>query len=476
MNKAFIFAAAMALTPFASVNAQDNDPVIMKINGHDIRRSEFEYSYNKNNSEGVIDKKNVQEYVQLYVDYKLKVEAAKDAGLDTLSNIKTELQGYREQIVYPTIENPAFVEEQAYKTYLRTKQHFGDEDLLNCQHILILMRQDATQAQQNEAKARIDSIYNCIKQGQDFAELAKKHSQDPGSARNGGTLPRFGKGQMIPDFEKAAYALKVGQISEPFKSAAGWHIVKMNERKPFEPYAHHHNDIVNFLNRQNGFKEAAAEALIDSLAKQRGVEKNVVFEQLFNDMIAKDSEARNLAQEYYDGTLMFEVSKTQVWDKAANDTEGLEQYFKKNKKNYKWTEPHFKGIVVHAKDQDTFDKAKALTKKMDPEQWATEIVKTLNTNEEKVVRVEKLGVFKKGDNKFIDKYAFKSDVEVKELKDYPFSQVIGKMMKKPKSYADVKGKIVADYQKEKEDEWVRGLRAKYPVEVYQNVVDTVNKH
>ena len=50
------------------------------------------------------------------------------------------------------------------------------------------------------------------------------------------------------------------------------------------------------------------------------------------------------------------------------------------------------------------------------------------------------------------------------------------MMKKPKSYADVKGKIVADYQKEKEDEWVRGLRAKYPVEVYQNVVDTVNKH
>ena len=132
--------------------------------------------------------------------------------------------------------------------------------------------------------------------------------------------------------------------------------------------------------------------------------------------------------------------------------------------------------MVHAKDEDTFDKAKALTKKMDPEQWATEIVKTLNTNEEKVVRVEKLGVFKKGDNKFIDKYAFKSDAEVKELKDYPFSQVIGKMMKKPKSYADVKGKIVADYQKEKEDEWVRGLRAKYPVEVYQNVVDTVNKH
>lgn len=474
MNKCVLIAATLFAQTAAF--AQTNDPVIMKINGNDIKRSEFEYSYNKNNSEGVIDKKDVQDYLQLYIDYKLKVEAAKDAGIDTLSNIKTELQGYREQMVYPTIENPVFVEAQAYKTYQNAASYYGGADLLECQHILVLMRQDATEAQQNAAKNTIDSIYSCIQNGQDFDELAKKHSQDPGSAKRGGVLPKFGKGQMIPDFEKAAYELNPGQISKPFKSTAGWHIIKMNARAPFEPYSFHHDKIIDFLNKQNGFKEAAAEALIDSLAQQRGVDKSVVFDQLFNEMIQKDSDNKNLAQEYYDGTLMYEISKNQVWDKAARDKEGLEEYFKRNKKKYTWTEPRFRGIALHAKDKDTFNKAKKLTKGVDPYEWPETIVKALNEGDEKVVRVEKTGVFKKGENKTIDKYAFKTDVELKQMKDFPYSGVLGKMLKKPQNYTDVKGAVVADYQKEMEDEWIKGLRQKYPVEIYQDVVNTVNNH
>lgn len=474
MNKFFLI-VSMAMSSL-TIMAQSNDPIIMKINGHDITRSEFEYSYNKNNSDGVIDKKDVQDYVQLYVDYKLKVEAAKDAGIDTLSNIRTELQGYREQMVYPTIDNPVFTQDQAWKTYQNTAQHYGNDDLIECQHVFVLMRQDATEVQQNKAKAKIDSIYDCLLSGENFDELAKKVSEDPGSARNGGKLQRFGKGQMIKEFEDMAYSLKAGEMSKPFKSTAGWHIIKMINRAPFESFDYHRDKIVDFLNKQPGFKEAAAEALIDSIAKQKGVDKSVVFEQLFNEMISKDSEAKNLAQEYYDGTLMFEASKTMIWDKASADKNGLEAYFKANKKKYAWTEPHFRGIVVHAKDKATFDNAKKLTKGKQPSDWATTIVTTLNNGENKVVRVEKLGVFKKGDNKFVDKLAFKQQNGVEEYKDYPYSQVLGKMLKKPQTYEDVKGQVVADYQKEKEDEWVRSLRAKYPVEVYQEVVNTVNSH
>ena len=474
MNKKVLIAAALLAQTAAF--AQTNDPVIMKINGNDIKRSEFEYSYNKNNSEGVIDKKDVQDYLQLYIDYKLKVEAAKDAGIDTLSNIKTELQGYREQMVYPTIENPTFVEAQAYKTYQNALAYYGGADLLECQHILVLMRQDATEAQQNAAKVTIDSIYACINQGQDFAELAKKHSQDPGSAKRGGQLPKFGKGQMIPDFEKAAYELSPGQISKPFKSTAGWHIIKMNSRAPFEPYSYHHDKIIEFLNKQNGFKEAAAEALIDSLATQRGVDKTVVFDQLFNEMIQKDSDNKNLAQEYYDGTLMYEISKNQVWDKAARDKEGLEEYFKENKKKYAWTEPRFRGAVVYAKDMDVFKAAKKLAKGLDPYEWQETITKAFNSDTVRVVRVEKTNIFKKGDNRAVDKFGFKTDAEVKQMKDFPFCGVIGKLLKKPQVYTDVKGAVVADYQKEKEDEWIKALRQKYPVEVYQDVVNTVNNH
>ena len=471
-----IFLAAVALIVQTVVFAQNSDPVIMKINGNDIRRSEFEYSYNKNNSEGVIDKKDVQDYLQLYIDYKLKVEAAKDAGIDTLSNIRTELQGYREQMVYPTIENPVFVESQAYKTYINAKKYYGDADLLECSHIFVLMKQDATEQRQIAAKNTIDSIYSCLLAGQSFEELAEKHSEDPGSAKNGGELPKFGKGQMIPDFEKEAYLLQPGQMSKPFKTSLGWHIVKMKARAPFEPYSEHHDRILTYLNKQKGFKEAAAEALIDSLAQLRGVDKTVVFDQLFNEMIQKDSDNKNLAQEYYDGTLMYEISKTQVWDKAAKDTEGLEEYFKQNKKKYVWAEPHFRGVAVYAKDKATFNQAKKLTKGIPTAEWPGKIIEALNTGDTKVVRAEKAGVFKKGDNKAVDKWAFKTNAEVKQMKDFPYGGVIGKMLKKPQIYTDVKGQVVADYQKEKEDEWIRGLRQKYPVEIYQDVVNTVNNH
>lgn len=474
MNRIFSIVMMMLLPVVAT--AQNADLVIMKINGHNITRSEFEYSYNKNNTEDVIDKKDVQDYVQLYIDYKLKVEAAKDAGLDTLKDIRTELQGYREQMVYPTLENPAYVEEQAYQTYKRTLDYYGTDDLIDCQHILVLMRQDATAAQQAAAKQRIDSIYNCLMSGQDFAELATKHSDDMGSAARGGKLPRFGKGRMIPEFEAAAYALKPGEISKPVKTVAGWHIIKMNGRAPFGSFAEHHDKVVEFLKEQPGFQEAAAEALIDSLAKQRGVSKDEVFGPLFENLIAKDSDARNLAQEYYDGTLMFEISKNQVWDKAANDKEGLAQYFKKNKKKYSWTEPHFRGIVVHAKDKETINLAKKMVKKLDPSEWANTIVKTFNTDDDKKVRVEPLSIFKKGDNRFVDKYEFGSTEEVKEFTDYPYSQTVGKLLKKPKEYIDVRNQLLPDYQREKENEWVMELRKKYPVEVYQDVVNTVNNH
>lgn len=87
-----------SLTAFAQ-----KDPTIMTINGQPVSRSEFEYSYNKNNAEGVIDKKSVDEYVDLFINYKLKVQAALDAHLDTLTSFKKEFLSYRDQQVLPSL-------------------------------------------------------------------------------------------------------------------------------------------------------------------------------------------------------------------------------------------------------------------------------------------------------------------------------------------------------------------------------------
>ena len=88
--------AAMAMSAFAQ-----EDPIVMRINGQPVTRSEFEYNYNKNNSEGVIDKKNVEEYAELFVNYKLKVLAALDDHLDTLSSYQKEFRQYRDRIRMP---------------------------------------------------------------------------------------------------------------------------------------------------------------------------------------------------------------------------------------------------------------------------------------------------------------------------------------------------------------------------------------
>ena len=351
MKRITLFATAVAMG--LSAVAQSADPVIMKIDGKNITRSEFEYSFNKNNSDGVVDNKNVEEYVPLFVDFKLKVAEAEARKIDTLTAICKELDSYKEQMVIPTIVDSAYVEREARKTYDMTAARFGGQDLLTASHILVLLRQGATPEQEAAAKERIDSIYAVLKAvpadqlSEKFAELAQKVSDDRGSASRGGALGQFGKGMMIPDFEEAAYALKAGEMSAPVKSTVGYHLIYMADRHPFESYEYHRASIHKFL-EQRGIQEAAANAYVDSLANQQGKTRAEIIDELHGNLIANDADLRFLAQEYYDGTLMYEVTKNDVWDRVQQDAEGQAAYFKAHKKNYAWDAPRFCGVVIHA--------------------------------------------------------------------------------------------------------------------------------
>ncbi len=476
--KKITFLAASLMMGLSAV-AQTADPVIMRVNGKSITRSEFEYSFNKNNSDGVLDKKTVEEYVPLYVDFKLKVAEAESQRLDTLSALRKELDSYKEQMVIPTIVDSAYIEREARRTYDNTASRFEGQDLLTASHILALMRQDATAEQQAAAKARIDSIYNVLKavpKGQlagKFAELAKEKSDDQGSAQRGGALGQFGKGMMIPDFENAAYALKAGEMSAPIKSTVGWHIIYMEDRHPFESYEFHHDNIIKFLD-QRGIKEASANAYLDSVSNERHITRAELVDELHKQMMEKDAELKNLSQEYYDGTLMYEVTKKDVWDKAQQNTVAQEAYFKAHKKDYAWDAPRFCGIVIHTKDAATMKKVKTLLKGADEENWAKTAV-SLNNDSVKIVRVER-GIFKQGDNANVDRLVFGQKTELKPMTGYPVTDVWGKKAKAPRTSKDVKGQVTTDYQNAEEKLWVEGLRKKFAVEVYDDVVKTVNKH
>jgi peptidyl-prolyl cis-trans isomerase SurA len=457
--------------------AQTDDPTIMTINGQPVSRSEFEYSYNKNNSEGVIDKKSVDEYVDLFVNYKLKVLAAQDAGLDTLSSFKKEFASYRDQQIRPAVITDADVENAAYKIYSETKHRVDSlGGLYRVSHILLLVGQKASPDVQAAAKARIDSIYNMLEHGGDFAELARKYSDDKGSAARGGELPWIQKGQTFKEFEDNAFALKKGEISKPFLSPAGYHIVLMKDHQMFFPYDSVHKDILRYI-KSYSIREKIIDEKLDSLAKAAvpQVTPDKVLEQKRLAMEANDPDLKNLIREYHDGLLLYDISNRTVWDKASKDEAGLASYFKKNKKKYRWDAPRFKGIAYHVKQADDVKAVKDAVKNVDFTKWADVLRQTFNNDSVIRIRVEK-GIFKKGDNALVDKEIFKKDTVVTTVKNYPINAVYGTLLKAPKDYQDVRAQVVADYQDQLEKDWVSALRKKYQVNVNKDVLATVNKH
>lgn len=454
--------------------AQSDDPVIMTVGGQPVLRSEFEYSYNKNNTDGVIDKKTVDEYVDLFVNYKLKVLAAIEAKLDTMTSYKKEYVEYRNQQVRPTLINEADVEAQAQTIYEDTKEHIGPDGLVSPAHILLRLTQQTDNDEQKKIKERADSIYNEIMKGADFAEMAGKYSEDPGSAQNGGMIGQISRGQTLKEFEDAAFALKDGEVSKPILSPVGYHIIKMMEHAEFAPYDSLREDIHRFIEAR-GIREAIIDGRLEAMMNAQRLTKEEIMDQRADSLASIDPDMQNLFREYHDGLLLYEISNREVWDKASKDEAGLNNYFKKNKKKYTWDEPRFKGIAYHTKDEADIEAVKKSLKGKSFDKWAEVLRSTFNADSVLRIRVEK-GVFKKGDNKLVDKEQFGVDVEPTEMRGYPNNATYGTIIKAPKEMSDVRGQVIADYQEALENAWVQSLRKRFSVVINKDVVSTVNKH
>lgn len=364
-----------------TAGAQTSDPVVMTINGQNVTRSEFEYSYNKNNGDEVIEKTTVEQYVPLFVNYKLKVAAALDARLDTLASFKAEFAKYRDQQVRPTIVTSEDVENEARKIYDDRQKMIGDKGLIRPAHILIRLSQKASSAAQDSAKARIDSIYACLRSGADFADIATRLSQDPGSAKRGGLLPWICIGQTLKEFEDVAFSLNKGEMSKPFLSPVGYHIVKMTDRKQLEPYDSLRANIITFIEKRN-LRDAIAQRKVSEMVKSSDGQLTAaeIMKQRADSLAKVDETMKYLIQEYHDGLLLFEVSNREVWEKAAADSVGQMKWYKKyRKKRYGKKKYEEVKAAVTADWQDELEKrwVAALRKRYDVVIY-DEVLKTVN--------------------------------------------------------------------------------------------------
>ena len=455
--------------------AQTSDPIVMRINGKDVTRSEFEYNYNKNNTDGVIDKKTVEEYADLFINYKLKVCAAIDAQLDTLTSYQQEFRSYRDQQLRPLLVSPEAVEKEVHAYYDQMLAQLEGKQLIQPAHIFVHLQQQSTAEQQAAAKTRIDSIYQALRNGADFAKLAAEVSDDKGTGQRGGVIGWIGPHQLLQEIEDAAYALKVDEISAPVQSKVGWHVLKLMDQRPLEPYDTLAPRILQFL-EQRGIKDKIANEVVDSLSKQSGKTAEQVMDDASDRFAAQDDDLKFLIQEYHDGLLLYEICQRQVWEPAARDTASLENYFKKNKKKYAFDKPHFAGALLQARTPELLKQAQTTLKGNPEEQWAN-LIKTQFNADSVQVRFERR-VFQQGENAIVDSLAFSiKQGKTRMNKNFPAVGILGRKLKKgPQLWTDVSAQVVQDYQALKEQEFVDELRRRYPFEVYKDALNTVNKH
>ncbi len=216
-----------------------SDPILLRVGDREITRSAFEAAYLKNNVEmQVADPKTMEEYLELYIDFNLKVVEAMARGLDTLESFRDELKKYRNQLARPYFRDDKLTEHLVREAHERMMYD------IRASHILVSVDEHALPSDTLDAYNRIMELRNRHLEGEDFASLAEAHSDDtsardtpasgntPARTGNKGDLPYFTAFTMVYPFESAAYNTPVGEVSMPVRTRFGYHLIKVTDRLP----------------------------------------------------------------------------------------------------------------------------------------------------------------------------------------------------------------------------------------------------
>ena len=188
-----------------------------------------------------------------------------------------------------------------------------------------------------------------------------------------------------------------------------------------------------------------------------------------------EPEFGNIAREYYDGLLVFDISNREIWERVSNHPEELESYYESHKKQFKFDKPCFKGMVLFCQTEDDFNNMKQVLERTDMNDWIDSI---LAYNKDNIkVRVMRgsleSGMFRQGQNEYVDKIVFGKG-DFKPMAGYPYVNVVGRVIKQPESISDVAGDVADVYQKYLENEWLKRLKSKYKYKINKKALKKVS--
>ena len=248
---------------------------ILKIDDDEVYISEFEQIYWKNKKENIATKEDLDDYIQLFVNFKLKVKAAEEMGLDTSKKFKDELAGYRVQLERPYLIDTSINENLINEAYYRTVNE------VSASHIMVQLSPNPSPKDTLAAFQKIEDIKLKINSGiASFEELAEEVSEDPSAKFNKGNLGYFNAFKMVYPFECAAYNTPVGKISKIIRSKYGYHLVKPNNIRKAKGRTRTSHIMITINPKTKDIK--AAENKINSIYKELTLQ-NKTFEALANE-------------------------------------------------------------------------------------------------------------------------------------------------------------------------------------------------
>ena len=218
-----IFTTLFLITSFTVFSQKDSD-VLFSVDGETVSVLEFKNVYQKNlNLIQDKDQKSVKENLDLYIDFKLKLKEAYRLKLNETRTYNREIETYKNQLIAPYLQDTAYLSKLVKDAYYRTKYK------VNVSHILVKVSRNATPADTLIAYNKIQKARKEILSGKDFKKVALSYSDDQSVKTNFGNLGFFTAFKMVYPFENIAYQTKVGQLSEPFKTNYGYHLLKVND-------------------------------------------------------------------------------------------------------------------------------------------------------------------------------------------------------------------------------------------------------
>ncbi len=644
-NNSTIMKKFYGLILLAAIGTSAQAQNFIQYGNQSISKEEFLRAFNKNKTEEEDKENAIKEYVDLYTNFKLKVKAAEELRLDTLSQIQFDVANFRGQVIDNYLNDDKGIDRLKDEAFSRSQKdlhvlHFSipvpagadtmkanksinelyaalksnsddkaafqsifikDANLKSSDfgfitafsipyqyenivyalkpgevskpyrsksawhifklkeerpnvgrwriaQILIAVPEKSTAEMQAAAKAKAETIYKELKEGGSFQHIARDRSDDRTSNLQGGELPEFTTGTYSPDFESEVFKLaNDGDLSEPFQTNFGYHIVK---RIAFRPTPKDKSDEI-FMNdlkqkvlkdeRVNAEKERFNKQVMADmgLKKTKDAKESELFR--FADSLLKNpSEAQvknysisnkkilhfkkgaatgldwlnyvldsraaghvlpnaelwnkfmmyaamnyyknNLEQynpefafqmkEFKEGNMLFEIMERNVWSKASNDNEGLQNYYNTHTGNYRWAASADVLIFNCTSVKDAENTLTALKKGKNWRVLSTELNETVQADSGRYELTQIAGV-NQAALPVRDSYsAIVSNVDgsstfVKYVNVYAANQ--------PRSFEEARGLVINDYQQQLEQDWIAQLRKKYPVKVNSAILKEIIK-